>query len=100
MDYKLNLQTGFYKKTAYNIKIEKHKMTLIPLNNSDIESIQILDKDITAILVDDLKNPGIEIQTYSRNFIGTLDKDTNMMDLIILMKEYLNVDFIFIGGGE
>ena len=98
MDYKIHLQTGFYKKTAYNIKIEKHKIILTSLLNDDNDSIQILDKDITAVVVGDIESPEIQIQTYSKNYIGNLDKDTEIIYLLDTMKKNLRTDFICKGG--
>lgn len=98
MDFKLNLQTGFYKKTAYNLKIKKHKVILTPLNSSDTKITQILDENIIAVVFGDRKNLEIEIQTYSCNYTGSFDKDTDMADLLGRMKENLRTDFICKGG--
>lgn len=98
MEYILYLQTGFYKKTAYNIKIEKNRIILTPLLNDESEVIRIIDKDIIAVVVGDIKKPVIEIQTHSKNYVGSLDKDTEIIYLLDTMKENLRTDFIFKGG--
>lgn len=98
MEYILYLQTGFYKKTVYSIEIEKHTIILSPSSKDKDEIIKIFDKDITAVVVYDIKNPEIEIQTYSKTYTGSFEKDTDIIDLLDLMKENLRTDFIFKGG--
>ncbi len=97
MEFKLYLKTGFYKKTACNVKVEKHKIILTSLLN-ETTPIQILDKDITAVIVGDIKTRELEIQTYSNNYIGSLDTDTKITYVLDTMKKNLRTDFIFKGG--
>lgn len=89
----MRLKTGFFETKFYALKISKGKLRLSPKILED-KDINLLEKDISDLLLKNGEALEIEINTLDQSYQGTITDKENYDDLLSELKTNLDIKIL------